>query len=87
MGKSISLDIAAVILLTILLLSCVFRKMTTSTSNRIFLLIIITALTSTVFDIAAVTLDNAGSQDVFALYVAHGGYLITHYLKIGRASV
>ena len=80
MGKSISLDIAAAILLTILLFSCVFRKMTTSISNRIFLVIIITALTSTVFDIAAVTLDNAGSHDVFALYAAHGGYLTTHYL-------
>ena len=80
MGKSISLDIAALILLTILLLSCIFRKMTTSISNRIFLINIVTALTSTVFDIVAVSLDNAGSNDIFALYVAHGGYLITHYL-------
>ena len=80
MGKSISLDIAALILLTILLFSCIFRKMTSNISNRIFLIIILTAITSTVFDIAAVTLDNAGSNNVIALSAAHAGYLITHYL-------
>ena len=80
MGKSISLDVAALILLTILLLSCVFRKMTTSISNRIFLTIILIAIASAAFDIAAVTLDNAQSSNVLALYVAHAGYLILHYL-------
>ena len=81
MGKSISLDIAALILLMILLASCILRKMTSGISNRIFLIIIWAAIVSTIFDIVAVTLDNSGSRQMTALYVAHAGYLITHYLS------
>ncbi len=81
MGKSVSFDIAALVLLTILLVSCVFRKMTSGISNRIFLIIILIAITSTVFDITAVSLDNAQSDHVSALYTAHAGYLVTHYLS------
>lgn len=81
MGKSISLDVAALTLLTILLVSCIFRKMTSGISNRIFLIIILIAITATVFDINAVTLDNAHSNNISALYTAHVGYLITHYLS------
>lgn len=81
MGKSISFDIAALVILTILLISCIFRKMTSGISNRIFLIIILISITSTVFDITAVTLDNAQSDQVSALYMAHAGYLVTHYLS------
>ena len=80
MGKSINLDIAALILLVILLCSCILRKMTSGRSNRIFLVIILSAIVSTSFDIVSVSLDNAQSEQVFALYFAHSGYLITHYL-------
>lgn len=80
MGKSISLDIAALVILTILLISCVFRKMTSGISNRIFLIIILITIAATVFDITAVTMDNAQSTQISALYTAHAGYLITHYL-------
>lgn len=81
MGKGISFDIAALVILTILFISCVFRKMTSGISNRIFLIIIMIATASTVFDIVAVTLDNAQSNQVSALYTAHAGYLFTHYLS------
>ena len=81
MGKSISLDIAALILLVILLISCIFRKMTSGLTNRIFLIVMVTAIAATVFDIAAVTLDNAQSDNISALYTAHAGYLITHFLS------
>lgn len=81
MGKSVSLDIAALVLLIILLASCIFRKMTSGISNRIFLIIILVSITSTVFDITAVTLDNAQSDNISILYTAHSGYLITHYLS------
>ncbi|MCH5249664.1 MAG: EAL domain-containing protein [Lachnospiraceae bacterium] len=81
MGKSISLDIAALILLAILLVSCILRKMTSGVSNRIFLIIIITAMTATVFDITAVRLDNAHSSNMLALYAAHSGYLLSHYMS------
>lgn len=81
MGKSISLDIAALILLVILFISCIVRRMTSGISNRIFLVIILVSIFSTAFDIAAVTLDNAGSRNIYALYTTHSGYLITHYLN------
>ena len=81
MGKSISFDIAALILLIILLGSCFVRKMTSGISNRIFLIITLVSLAAAVFDIAAVTLDNAHSDNVAALYTAHSGYLFTHFLS------
>lgn len=81
MGKSISLDIAALILLTILLISSIFRKMTRGISNRIFLSIVITAIAATVFDIVAVSLDNVHSDHISLLYTVRAGYLITHYLS------
>ena len=68
MGKSISLDIAALVILTILLISCIFRKMTSGISNRIFLIIILITITATVFDITAVTLDNTQSTQTSVLY-------------------
>ncbi|MCH5262547.1 MAG: EAL domain-containing protein [Lachnospiraceae bacterium] len=82
MGKSISLDIAALVLLLILLNSCYVRKMTSGISNRIFMIIVLVSIASTLFDIAAVTLDNAQSNNIAALYTAHSGYLITHFLCV-----
>lgn len=81
MGKSIELDIAALVLLVILLISCIFRKMTNGISNRIFLIIVLSAVAATVFDIASVTLDRADGASVSALYTASAGYLISHFLS------
>ena len=80
MMKDVSLDVAALVLLVILVFSCIFRKMTSGVSNRIYLVILFSAIVATVFDIIAVTLDNADSRNDFALYAAHSGYLIAHYL-------
>lgn len=81
MGKSISLDVAALVLLLILLNSCYVRKMTSGISNHIFMIIVLVSIASTLFDITAVTLDNAQSENIVALYTAHSGYLITHFLN------
>ena len=81
MGKSISFDIAALVLLLILVNSCYVRKMTSGISNRIFMIIVLVSIASTLFDIAAVTLDNAQSDNIAALYTAHSGYMITHFLS------
>lgn len=81
MGKNISFDIAALFLLILLLLSCVLRKMTSGTVNRIFLAIVFSTLLATVFDIWAVSLDNAGSNHITALYYAHLGYLLFHNMS------
>ena len=69
MGKSLSFDIAALLILTLLLVSCIVRKMTSGTPNRLFLAFISFNLLATVFDIWAVALDNASSTNLFALHV------------------
>ncbi len=82
MGKSISLDIAALILLIVLTASRISRKMTHDRASRIVLFIMFTAITSAAFDITAVILDNTQNQSVPLLYIAHAGYLITHVLSV-----
>ena len=82
MGKSLSFDIAAFLILTILFVSCILRKMTSGTPNRLFLIFISFTWLATVFDIWAVTLDNAGSTNLSALYAAHCGYLIIHNFTV-----
>lgn len=81
MGKSISFDIAALVILIILLNSYFVRKMTSGISNRIFLIVTLISVASTIFDIVAVTLDNVHSDNVVALYTAHSGYLMTHFFS------
>lgn len=76
MGKSLSYDIAAIIILTLLLISCIMRKMTSGTPNRLFLVFISSNWIATLFDIWVVSLDNANSTYHPALYAAHYGYLI-----------
>lgn len=82
MGKSLSFDIAALIILTLLLISCIMRKMTSGTPNRLFLAFIFFNLLATVFDIWAVALDNAGSTSRLALYTAHTAYLAVHTFTV-----
>ncbi len=82
MGKSISLDIAALALLFILVVTRVLRKMMHDRSNRIFLLILVTATASTVFDIATILIDRAQCEQAAVIYIANMGYLLTHYLTV-----
>ncbi len=80
MEKLIHFDIAALILLLILLFSTIMRKMTNGTANRIFLTMVVSAIASAAFDIWAVLLDNARATDWTSLYLAHSGYLLFHSL-------
>lgn len=82
MGKSLSYDIAAIIILTLLLISCVMRKLTSGTPNRLFLAFISVNWIAGLFDIWAVSLDNANSTYLPALYAAHSGYLIVHNFTV-----
>lgn len=82
MGKSLSYDIAAIIILTLLLISCVMRKLTNGTPNRLFLAFISVNWIAGLFDIWAVSLDNANSTYLPALYAAHSGYLIVHNFTV-----
>ena len=80
MGKGIALDVAALIVLAVLLISCILRKMTASKANRMFLLLILMVALSTVCDIFSVVLDKNQAVGSRALYAAHLGYLTTHFL-------
>lgn len=82
MGKSLSFDIAAILILTLLLISCIMRKLTSGTPNKLFLLFIFTTWLATGFDIWAVCLDNANSTNLSALFVAHSGYLLIHNFTV-----
>ena len=82
MGKSLSFDIAALLILTILIVSCILRKMTSGTQNRLFLVFTSFTWLATAFDIWAVALDNANSTNLSALYAAHCGYLIIHNFTV-----
>ncbi|MCM1307439.1 MAG: EAL domain-containing protein [Butyrivibrio sp.] len=82
MGKSVSFDIAALILLIVLVVSRTSSKMTHDRSNRVFLGIILVSVASTVFDIASVILDGKQAVSLSLLYVAHTGYLITHIMTV-----
>ena len=79
--KNISFNIAALILLIVLLHSCYIRKMTRGISNRLFMILMLDTIASTIFDIVAVSLDNAQSNNAIALYIGHFGYLLTHFLS------
>ncbi|MDE7298435.1 MAG: EAL domain-containing protein [Lachnospiraceae bacterium] len=78
MDRNISFDIAAIFLLYLLLLSTIFRKMTRSLTDRVFLASVVCAIFSSHFDILAVFLDSTGCRSPFLLYFAHTGYLMIH---------
>lgn len=78
MGRNISFDIAAILLLYLLLLSTIFRKMTRSLTDRVFLACVVFAIFSSHFDILAVLVDSSGTTNRFALYFAHTAYLMVH---------
>ncbi len=75
MLKALSFDFAALTLLIILLGSVILRRMTKGISNKCYMFMLITLLTTTVFDIWAIHMDNINA-DVGIMYIAHLGYLI-----------
>ncbi len=80
MLKVVAFNYAALILLVVLLISTVMRKMTKGNSNHVFLCILFTMLLATGFDIWALHLDNAMSDDLPMRYISHTGYLLFHNL-------
>lgn len=80
MDKSVSLDLAALILLIVLVISRIVRKMIHDRSNRIFLVVLLVASASTVFDIVSVLLERTQNAHVVLNYLMNMGYLITHFL-------
>ncbi len=80
MEKNLGLDIAALILLGVLFISCILRKMTNDLSGRIFLVLILVVAASTVFDVMSVLLERNPAADAHMLYIAHLGYFVTRFL-------
>lgn len=76
--RNISFDIAAIVVLILLLSSVVFRKATTGRTNKILLASIFTCLTSSVFDVLANILDAYGTNLVGLVTVTHLVYLVFH---------
>ncbi len=82
--NTIQFDVAAVILLSLLLYTNISRKMTKSVLDKIFIFLILITLGSSIADIFAILLDNyAVSQSATesilpALYWSHSIYLLLH---------
>lgn len=86
MKAIIHFDVAAVVLLLILLYTVISRKMTKGVTDKIFILLILDTLFAASADIAAILLDGfavspGGTEALIpALYLSHSTYLIFHNL-------
>ena len=71
MTKLIHLDIAALLILVIILISQFTRRMSKGTTNHFFIALVIMTILSGAADIWAVVLDNAGSLNLGLRTAAH----------------
>lgn len=78
MTKLIHLDIAALLILVIILISQFTRRMSKSTTNHFFIALVIMTILSGAADIWAVVLDNAGSLNLRLRTSAHTLYLLAY---------
>ena len=78
MTKLIHLDIAALLILVIILISQFTRRMSKGTTNHFFIALVIMTILSGAADIWAVVLDNAGSLNLGLRTSAHTLYLLAY---------
>lgn len=78
MTKLIHLDIAALLILVIILISQFTRRMSKGTTNHFFIALVIMTILSGAADIWAVVLDNAGSLNLRLRTSAHTLYLLAY---------
>lgn len=78
MTKLIHLDIAALLILVIILISQFTRRMSKGTTNHFFIALVIMTILSGAADIWAVVLDNAGSLNLGLRTAAHTLYLLAY---------
>lgn len=78
MTKLIHLDIAALLILVIILISQFIRRMSKGTTNHFFIALVIMTILSGAADIWAVVLDNAGSLNLGLRTAAHTLYLLAY---------
>ncbi len=78
MTKLIHLDIAALLILVIILISQFTRRMSKGTTNHFFIALVIMTILSGAADIWAVVLENAGSLNLGLRTAAHTLYLLAY---------
>ncbi len=78
MMLSISFDIAALVVICVLVMSIIFRKMTKGLSNRLFMLSILVEFAASVFDIFAQIVDSVPTAPPFLISFAHTGFMMFH---------
>ena len=76
MIASIAFDVAALIILVILIMSAIIRKMTKGSTNQLFMVLMLSALIASSFDIICVFVDNSNITNKAVIYLVHTGYMI-----------
>ena len=79
--KIIYFNYATVLILAVMLITAMYRRVGVRNGNREFILAVFEVLLTTLFDIGAVALDNAGAGHTAAKLVFHTGYLVCHTLS------
>lgn len=78
MEKLLYFDYCALIILSILIISSLFRHMLHGKVNRVFFALLVLSFFTTAADIWAVALDNLGSGNILGKQIAHTLYLMLH---------
>lgn len=78
MGALIHFDVASVMVLSIILFTTFYRKMNKGTANRIFILMILTALTAGAFEILQILLYAFASPSDAVHTIVKSLYLLAH---------
>ena len=76
MIEKIAFDIAALFILIVLIISAIIRKMTKGSTNQVFMLLMLSALLATSFDIIAVFVDNSNITSKAVITIVHTGYMM-----------
>ncbi|MCM1272185.1 MAG: EAL domain-containing protein [Clostridium sp.] len=82
MEKLLYFDYCASAIMLIMLAAILFRRLFRGKANMGFLFLLLVTLFSVISDIWAVSLDNMGTGNRIAKYIAHDSYLILHNLTI-----
>ncbi len=78
MNALIHFDVAAVFVLSIILFTNIYRNMSKGTTNRIFILLIGTALLAAAFEITSIFMYAAGCKSDIAFTIIKSLYMIAH---------
>lgn len=75
---SISFDIAALVILAVLVMSIIFRNMTSGLANRLFMLSVVVEFFACIFEVFSVTVDHSVTASPVLVCFAHTAFLMFH---------